>query len=321
MRLVFMGTPDFAVPALRVLLRDGHEIVSVVTPPDRPRRRQSSPPGPSPVKAESVRLGLPVLQPVSAKDPDFASRLAVLTPETIVVVAYGQIVPPEVLAVPRRWCINLHASILPKYRGAAPIARAILAGERITGVTTMKMDRGLDTGDILLQKECAIGLDETTGELAARLAELGAGLLSETLEQHARRALEPKRQDTREATLAPPLTREDGRIEWSQGALEIANRIRACNPWPLAWSHIGRLPIKILRAEPSFEPVPSGAEGGATGQIVLASAGRIVVRCRGDSRLALLQMVFPGRKPMTAREAINGRLIRAGDHLAPEPSG
>src|SRR6266581_6169660 len=203
MRLVFMGTPDFAVPSLRSLQRAGAEVLAVVTQPDRPRRRQSSPPEPSPVKAEAQRAGLPVITPESIAVPDFIERLSGIGPEAIVVVAYGRILPPEVLTIPRRWCINLHASLLPKYRGAAPIARAIMAGERITGVTTMKMDRGLDTGDILLQRECAIGLTETAGELTRRLAELGAEVLVETLDLLARGAIEPKRQNPSEATRAP----------------------------------------------------------------------------------------------------------------------
>src|SRR5882672_3739265 len=200
MRIVFFGTPDFAVPSLRALL-------AVVTQPDRPRRRQSSPREPSPVKAEAERAGLPVLTPESIVVPEFVGRLAGLGPEVIVVVAYGRILPPDRLSIPKRWCINLHASLLPRYRGAAPIARAIMAGERITGTTTIKMDQGLDTGDILLQQECAIGLDETAGELARRLADLGAELLSRTLDLHARNALEPKKQDPGEASLAPSLSR------------------------------------------------------------------------------------------------------------------
>jgi len=319
MRLVFMGTPDFAVPSLRSLQSAGAEIAAVVTQPDRPRRRQSSPPEPSPVKAEAERLGLPVLQPASARVPDLVDRLARLAPDTMVVVAFGQILPPEVLAIPPRWCINLHASILPKYRGAAPIARAILAGEKVTGCTTMKMDRGLDTGDILLQKECAIGLNETAGELTARLARLGAGLLAETLALHERGALEPRPQDRREATQAPPLTKRDGRIDWSAPAAEIANRVLACNPWPLAHACLNGRPVQILRAEVSFEPLKEGKARPAPGRVIRAEGERIVVRCQGDSRLALLELRFPGGRAMSARDALNGRLIRPGDTFTAGP--
>ncbi len=319
MRLVIMGTPDFAVPSLRSLQRAGHEFLAVVTQPDRPRRRKSAPPEPSPIKREAERIGLPVLQPETVNDGAFVERLRGLAPETIVVVAYGQILPPEVLAIPPRWCINLHASILPKYRGAAPIARAIMAGERVTGVTTMKMDRGLDTGDILLQKECVIGLTETAGELTLRLADLGADLLVETLALHRRGALEPRRQDAREATLAPAFRKEEGRIDWSAPASEVAGRVRACNPWPLAVAWLRGEPVQILRAEVNLGQGGPQGKRGTPGVVIEARDDRIVVKCRGDSRLALLELRFPGRKAMSARDALNGRLIHAGDVFAPAP--
>jgi len=320
MRIVFMGTPDFALPSLRLLLQAGHDLAAAVTQPDRPRRRRSGTPEPSPVKAAAQRSGVPVLAPESAKDPAFIDRLKAIAPEAIVVVAYGQILPSDVLGLPPRWCINVHASLLPKYRGAAPIARAIMAGERITGVTTMKMDRGLDTGDILLQRECAIGLTETAGELARRLAELGAGVLVETLDLQARGAIEPKGQNPDEATVAPSLTRQDGRIDWSRSAQEIANQVRGCHPWPLAATFLRGQRVTIHRAEVGFEPVKKGAPRPAPGQVV-AEAEAIVVQCQGDSRLNLLRIQFPGRKPMTAREALNGRLIRAGETFAQSSAG
>ncbi|HEU4402699.1 MAG TPA: methionyl-tRNA formyltransferase [Candidatus Polarisedimenticolia bacterium] len=321
MKLVFMGTPDFAVPSLRSLLRAGHTVQAVVTQPDRPRRRQSSPPEPSPVKQEALRSGLPVLQPESPRDPEFGERLRVIGPETAVVVAYGRILPPDVLAIPPRWCVNLHASLLPRYRGAAPIARAIMAGEKVTGVTTMRMDRGLDTGDILLVKECAIGLSETAGELTVRLATLGADLLVETLGLHARGALDPRRQDARDATQAPPLARADGRIDWRQWAQEIANRVRGCNPWPITATSLRGETLKILRAEVSFEPTAKRGGRVPPGRVVAADRGRILVQCRGESRLSLLEICFPGRRPISAQDALNGRLIRVGDAFAPPPAG
>ena len=316
MRLVFFGTPEFAVPALRSLVKAGHELAGVVTQPDRPRRRRSGSPEPSPVKREALRHGLPVLQPESVREPEFADRFRALAPETGIVVAYGQILPPEVLFVPPRWCINVHASLLPRYRGAAPIARAIMAGERVTGVTTMKMDRGVDTGDILQQRECAIGLTETAGELTARLAVLGAGILVETLEHHARGGLEPRRQDGAQASQAPPLTRADGRIDWSAPAEEIALRVRACNPWPLAAAFLGDRPVQILRAEANLEPVTYRERRPPPGRVVVRG-GRLLVRCKGDSHLALLELRFAGGRAMPARDALNGRLIGPGDTLAP----
>jgi methionyl-tRNA formyltransferase len=319
-RITFFGTPDFAVRSLRAVQRAGHEIQAVVTQPDRPRRRRSSAPEPSPLKAEAQRVGLPVLTPETLNDPDFIEKLSEIGPEVIVVAAYGRILPPEILRIPPRWCINLHASLLPKYRGAAPIARAIMAGEKITGVTTMKMDQGLDTGDILLQRECAIGLDETAGELARRLADLGADLLARTLDLHARAALEPRKQDHAEASLAPSLTRSDGRIDWSRNAQEIANQVRGCHPWPLAVTYLRDRPVTVHRAEVSFESGGADTPRPAPGQVIVAR-DVIVVRCQGDSRLRILQVQFPGRKAMTAPEAVNGRLIRVGEIFAQAPSG
>jgi methionyl-tRNA formyltransferase len=318
MRIVFFGTPEFAVPSLRALLGAGHEILAVVTRPDRPRRRQSSSPEPSPVKAESQRAGLHILTPEAIVVPEFIGRLQEIAPETIVVVAYGRILPPVLLSIPNHWCINLHASLLPKYRGAAPIARAIMAGERITGATTIRMDQGLDTGDILLQHECAIGLDETAGELARRLAYLGAELLSRTLELHARNALEPKKQDPDGASLAPSLTRADGTIDWSRGAQDIANQVRGCHPWPLAISYLRGRPVLVHRAEVGLEPAPARAPATAPGQVI-ALQDAIVVKCQGDTLLRILQIQFPGRKVMTAREAANGRMIRVGETFAQAP--
>jgi methionyl-tRNA formyltransferase len=320
MRIVFFGTPEFAVPSLRALLLAGHEIVSVVSQPDRPRRRRFSNPEPSPVKAEAERAGLRVLTPESIGEPGFTGTLHERGPEVIVVVAYGRILPPEILRIPPRWCINLHASLLPKYRGAAPIARAIMAGEKVTGVTTMKMEQGLDTGDILLQRECAIGLDETAGELALRLADFGATLLAQTLELHARGNLEPRKQDPAEASQAPSLTRADGRIDWSRNAQEIANQVRGCHPWPLAVTFLRDQPVTVHRAEVGFEPVPAREPRPAPGQVI-AARDSILVQCQGDSRLRILRVQFPGRKTMTAREAVSGRLIGVGETFAQAPSG
>jgi len=323
MRLVFMGTSEFAVPALRALYDSGHTIATVVTRPDRPRRRQSDSPAPSPIKKVALELGLPVLDPVSVRDAGFAERLAALTPELMVVVAYGQILPLEILGIPPRGCLNLHASLLPKYRGAAPIARALMAGEKITGVTTMKMDAGVDTGDILMQRDCPVGIADTAGELTPRLAALGAPLLVETIDRLGRGLLEPRRQDKAEATLAPPLKKEDGRIDWTASAESIATRVRGCNPWPVAHTtHRGAI-VQILRAEVSFRPVP-GEEKDSTsraaaravpGRILAGGGGRLIVQCQGDSRMEVLELRFPGRRAISASDAVNGRLLRAGEIL------
>ncbi len=322
MRLVFMGTSEFAVPALQALYDSGHTIAAVVTRPDRPRRRQSDSPAPSPVKKAALDLGLPVLDPASVRDPGFAELLAALTPEVMVVVAYGQILPPEILGIPPRGCLNLHASLLPKYRGAAPIARALMAGEKITGVTTMKMDAGVDTGDILLQRDCPVGIEDTAGELTPRLAALGAPLLVETIDQLGRGILEPRRQDRAEATTALPLKKEDGLIDWTAHAESIANRVRGCNPWPVAHTtHRGAI-VQILRAEVSFRVPPertgeAGARAATTrtvpGQILAGGGGRLIVGCQGGSRMEILEMRFPGGRAISARDAVNGRLVRAGE--------
>ncbi|MGH9748370.1 MAG: methionyl-tRNA formyltransferase [Candidatus Polarisedimenticolia bacterium] len=321
MRLVFMGSSEFAVPSLKALGEAGHGIAAVVTRPDRPRRRRFDPPGPTPVGAFAESIGLPVLRPTSARDPAFAGSLGELAPECVIVAAYGQILPREILAIPPRWCINLHASLLPRWRGAAPIARALLAGDRVTGVTTMRMDEGLDTGDILLQAECAIGLDETAGRLERRLADLGARLLVDTMERHAAGRLEPRRQDARDATEAPKLTRADGVIDWSEPAERIANRVRACNPWPLAATQLRGETVRVLRAEASFEKVQPRGSGASPGRILRVDGERGLVLCGGATCLAILELQWPGRRPTTARDAINGRLIRAGDHLGPAPIG
>jgi len=330
MRLVFMGTSEFAVPSLRALYDAGHTIAAVVTRPDRPRRRQSDRPAPSPVKKAALPLGLPVLDPAAVREPGFADRLKELTPEIMVVVAYGQILPPEILDIPPRGCINLHASLLPKYRGAAPIARALMAGEKITGVTTMKMNAGVDTGDILLQRDCPVGIGDTTGELTPRLAALGAPLLVETIDRIGRGILEPRRQDQAEASAAPPLKKEDGLIDWTAGAESIANCVRACNPWPVAHTaHRGAI-VQILRAEVSFRPPPdlnkeTGPRAAAArpvpGQILAGGGGRLIVACQGESRLEILEMRFPGGRAISARDAVNGRLVRAGEILGATVAG
>ena len=315
-----MGTSEFAVPSLRALHSAGHPILAVVTRPDRPRARRSDPPGPTPVKAAAAAEGFAILEPEAPRDPAFVEAVRGLAPEAVVVAAYGRILPPEILAIPPRWCINLHASLLPRHRGAAPVARALLAGDRVTGVTTMRMDRGLDTGDILLQEECAIGIGETCGELTARLAERGAGLVVKTLERLERGGLEPRRQDAREATLAPALSRDDGRIDWTAPADAIANRVRACNPWPIAFAGLGGRIVQILRAEASFGPVP-GPRAAPPGRIFLAAGDCILVRCGGDVGLSILELRFPGRRAVSARDAVNGRLVRQGDDFGQAPRG
>ncbi len=312
-----MGTPPFAVPSLRQLVQAGHPVELVVTRPDKPRRTQSSRPEPSAVKQAARDMGIEVLQPDTARDPELPARLRAAAPEAIVVVAYGQVLPVAILEIPPKWCINLHASLLPAYRGAAPIARAILAGEARTGATTMRMDRGLDTGDLLLSREIAIGAEETAGELTSRLSEVGADLLVETLARHQAGSLHPVPQDSARATLAPPLRRADGFLHWEEPAAELVCRVRGCHPWPLAAAGLRDAPVQILRARVDAAPREPGA---APGQILQAPQGRIVVACGSSSFLEILELCFPGRRAMSARDALNGRLVSPGDRFTPPPA-
>ena len=317
-----MGTPGFAIPSLQALSRAAHTIAAVVTRPDRPRRGAGSPPEPSPVKAEARRVDLPVLEPESLRDPAFLESLRRANPDAIVVVAFGRLLPPEVLETPLRGCINLHGSILPRWRGAAPVARAIMAGDTRTGVSTMLMDRGLDTGDVLMTRACDIGPDETAGELSVRLASLGADLLLETLAGLERGEMHRQPQDPDRATLAPPLQRADAVIAWDAGAGPIAARVRGCNPWPVACADLNGRRVQILRAR----EVRTGGEGAAggpeptPGQVMEASKERILVACGGATRLEILELRFPGRRVMPPRDAVIGRFVRAGDRFTPPSS-
>jgi len=325
MRLVFMGTPAFAVPSLEKLAATGHALPLVITRPDRPRRHGASKPEATPVKQCAQAFGLDVAEPESLRDPGVLERLAALRPDLLVVVAFGQILPESVLALPPRGAVNVHASLLPRWRGAAPIARAILAGDTVTGVSTMQMERGLDTGPILLERRCDIGPDETAGELTARLAGLGADLLIETLEGIERGIVSPEPQDDARATWAPPLRREDGRIDWNQEASAIAARVRGCLPWPVAEAGLRDGRVQILAAA----PLPGASAAALIGQFAAPVAGSappepgtvletgetLVVACGGGTRLGVRSLRVPGRRAVTAREAVNGRLIASGDRL------
>src|SRR5580692_7436633 len=236
MNLVFAGTPSFAVPTLEKLVEAGFHVRLVVTQPDRPRGRGMETTA-SPVKQSALRLGIPVLQPDKIKhNPDFQAELSALKPDAIVVVGYGRIIPQWMLDLPPLGNINLHASLLPKYRGAAPIQWAIAQGETVTGVTTMRIDAGLDTGDILLQQDLSIAKDDTAETLAPRLAAIGADLMAETLHGLQAGSIDPRPQDNSQATLAPILKKEDGLIDFSRPAVEIINRIRGFQPWPGAYT-------------------------------------------------------------------------------------
>jgi methionyl-tRNA formyltransferase len=329
MRVLFYGTPEFALPTLEGLLAH-HQVVAVVTQPDRPagRGRQLAA---SPVKQRAGRAGIPVVQPERLRDPGWPERLAAFRPDVAVVVAFGQILPPAVLDVPRRGSINVHASLLPRYRGAAPIAWAIIRGETETGITTFQMEPGMDTGAILLQERTPIGAEETAGELAARLAPMGARLLLDTLAQLD--SLTPAPQDHAQATLAPRLKKEDGWLRLSQPARDLANRVRGCNPWPGAalMTPAGRLLIwraaVVLQATaaepgtlvpcPSPRPSPQRGEGeasplprGGRGQ---AEGARAIAT--GEGLLLPVEVQPENRKAMAWEAFLRGARLGPGTRL------
>jgi methionyl-tRNA formyltransferase len=254
MRIVFMGTPEFAVPSLEALLASDDTVVGIVTQPDRPKGRGQELAA-SPVKRVAERVGVPILQPLKMKDPQFLELLQAWQSELIAVAAFGRILPPVILSMPSKGCVNVHASLLPKYRGAGPIQWAIINGEQETGVTTMLMDEGMDTGAILLQGQVVITPDDTAGTLSARLASVGGPLLVETIRQLKAGTLVPRPQNHLQATMAPLLKKEDGLVDWKQAAPSIANRIRGFAPWPGAFTFAETERWTVWRASVRNEPV------------------------------------------------------------------
>lgn len=320
-RVVFMGTPDFAVPSLRALLQNaapgrawhaGLDVVGVLTQPDRPsgRGRQLVA---SPVKRFAQEHGLPVLQPRSLRQPEAHAELAALAPDVIVVAAFGQILPPAVLHLPRFGSLNVHASLLPRHRGAAPIAGAILAGDEQTGISIMLMDEGLDTGPVLAQAATPIAPDETAGQVFERLAELGAQTLVNTLPLWLAGGVTPEAQDERAATLTRPLAKEQGRLDWTQPADQLARQVRALTPWPGAYTTWEGRQLKILAAHPVTMPVgahPPGqcfdaAENGA-GLLCVAT---------GQGALALDVIQLEGRRALPAADVLRGHPTLAAARL------
>jgi methionyl-tRNA formyltransferase len=273
MRVLFYGTPAFALPTLRALLAR-HRVVAVVTQPDRPAGRGQRAQAPA-VKIAALEHGIPVLQPERLREPGWPERLATHAADVAVVVAFGQILPPAVLAVPRQGSVNVHASLLPRYRGAAPVAWTIIRGERETGITTFQMDAGMDTGPVLLQRATPIGPDETAGDLAERLAVLGAETLLETLDRL--EGLRPVPQDSRSATMAPRLRKEDGSLDWTESAVALAARIRGVNPWPGAVTVAPSGRLRIWRAR----PLPGRGEPGVLtpvdGQVAVGTGAGLLV--------------------------------------------
>jgi len=314
MRLVFLGTPSFAVPTLERIVEASHAVVAVVTQPDQPRGRGEKFAAP-PVKETALRLGLPVYQPERIRRPEALERLRQLAVDAMVVVGYGQIIPQAVIDLASAGIINVHASLLPKYRGAAPIQWAIVNGETRTGVTTMRIDAGLDTGDMLWKAETGIGASETAIELGNRLAVMGAGLLVETLAGMEAGAIVPEKQDNNQASHAPLLQKEDGRIDWSRPALAIHNRVRGLQPWPGAFTSFRGHTIHIWASEPAGQGIASSA-GGAGGRILTL---RPLTVSTGDRPLEMLEVQLEGSKRISAADFVNGQHV-AENELLGEPS-
>jgi methionyl-tRNA formyltransferase len=309
MILIFCGTPRFAVPTLEKIIEAGHSVPLVVTQPDRPRGRGMEL-AISPVKETALRLGLPIIQPDKIKNnEEFRQQLSALRPDAIIVVGYGRIIPQWMLDLPRFGNLNLHASLLPKYRGAAPIQWAIARGESVTGVTTMKIDAGLDTGDILLQKELAIATDDTAETLAPKLAAVGADLMLETLRELESGQSRPRPQDNLQATLAPILIKDDGRIDFQRPATEIYNRLRGFQPWPGAHTLFRKRQLQIHRAVPTESPLDL-----PPGQLA-ADSTRLLAGCGNDTALELIELQPEGKRRMSSRDFINGYQPQAGEKL------
>lgn len=307
MRIVFMGTPDFAAASLAALIEAGHDIAGVFTQPDKPKNRGMKL-SVSPVKALAEEKGIPVYQPVKLRDGAALEIMKGLAPELVVVVAYGRILPDELLAVPPLGCINIHGSLLPKFRGAAPIQRAVLSGDRITGVTSMYLATEMDAGDIIYTAETEIGEFETSGELFDRLSRLGAELLCRTVTDIGNKTAPRTPQDHASATYAPPLSREESPIDWSRRPREIVKHICGMNPWPAATAELGGIDFKIFAAE-----YTENKSAAACGAVVSADPKRgIEVACGGGETLLITQLQSAGGKRMAAGDYLRGHPMQVG---------
>lgn len=305
MRIVFMGTPDFAVPSLNALLASAHEVVGVYTQPDKKQGRKQllTPP---PIKTLALAQGIPVYQPSTLRDEAAQAELAALRPDLIIAIAYGKILPKAVLELPPRGCINVHGSLLPRWRGAAPIQWAVIAGDKKTGVTTMQMAQGLDTGDMLLKYETQIGARETAGELFDRLAQAGAELLLQTLASLC--TITPQPQDESQSTYASMLSKEMAVLDWSKTAIEIDNKVRGLNPWPVALTTLSSTPLKI------YEVLPCDGKG-QPGEVLEGNPKTGLVVACGEGAVRILSLQPSGKKRMDAEVFLRGRAIAEGTIL------
>ena len=308
MRLLFMGTPGFAVPTLQKLLSSRHQVCGVFTQPDRPSGRGRKLAA-GPVKQLALHRGLPVYQPERLAQEEW-KPLVETTADALVVVAYGKILPSWLFTLPPFGAVNVHASLLPRYRGAAPIPWAIVRGETRTGVTTMRIDRGMDTGDLLLQSGVEIGEEETSVQLGERLAVLGADLLAETLDRLEAGQVRPRPQDSQLASYAPMLKKSDGEIDWSRSSRQIFNRVRAFNPWPGAFTRRNRSLLRILKARPATPPVRKQVAG----SLWRWDSKRALVAC-GEGWLELLQVQPENHRPLAASDFLNGLRLPSGHSI------
>lgn len=307
MKIIFAGTPQFAASALAALLKD-HQIVAVFTQPDRPSGRGMQLTA-SPVKQLALQQDVPVFQPPTLKTEEAQQIIAALDADVMVVAAYGLILPKAVLAIPRFGCLNIHASLLPRWRGAAPVQRAILAGDTETGVTIMQMDEGLDTGDKLLEKKCILAKEETAQTLHDKLAVLGAQAIIEALHKLEQGELHPEQQDSRQATYANKLTKSEALLDWSQDAIHLERAVRGYFPFPVAYTFFGKTPVKILRASLGEGPID------AHGMVLEVKKEHILVAC-GRGSLALEVLQKPGGKPLPAAQFIQSFPIKTGDRFS-----
>ena len=306
MRVVFMGTPDFAVGCLDAVIKAGYDTVGVFCQPDKPKGRGHKLCAP-PVKERALEMGIPVFQPAKIRDGEALQKLKELSPDIIIVVAYGKILPGEILNLPKYGCINVHASVLPELRGAAPIQWSIINGFKTTGVTIMKMDEGMDTGDILSQRSIEIGNDTNSGELFDMLCKVGAELLIQTLPRYINGEITPVKQDDSASSTAPMLTKEMSVIDWRKPADQIHNLIRGLCPWPVAVTYCGETRIKVYSS--SVAECPSA---GATEGEVIDTNGRLVVKCGSDTAIELKEVQRDGSKRMSAADMLRGFKIEKG---------
>ena len=311
MRIMFMGTPEFAQVSLEALTKDGRDVVCVITQPDKPKGRGKKMAMP-PVKEYAISKGIEVYQPETLKDGAILPILEKYSPDVIIVVAYGKILPEYVLNFPKYGCINIHGSLLPKYRGAAPIQRAVMNGETVSGVTSMYMEKGLDTGDMLLKEEVPISENTTAGELHDILAAAGGRVLLKTLEALTQGTLNPIKQEDSLSTYAAQLTKQEGEVDWSEDAQTIVNKVRGLNPWPMAYSYIGE---KRFVIDFAYKAEQHSAN---CGEVLSADKNGLVISC-GDGAVLIKNIKLEGKNKMSVEEYLRGHNIEKGTILGKKP--